>query len=107
MLTKQLSALLDMDSGVALNKALKKYLIETHKKAIYLSLAPQMGGFIDENSISLSVLQSENMDANFLLKCSVFYEEKIGGCNCNDEPYSENGYCELNVKLNKNEFVIL
>jgi len=101
----QLSELLDMDSGIVLHQTLKSYLIQRYKNTIFLNLKPQMGGFIDEGSISISVLSSQKVDASFLLKCSVFYEEKIGGCNCNDEPHSENGYCEYSIELNADSLV--
>ena len=77
----------------------KQILLEYYKKNFYEYLKPQMGGFIDENSISLSILGSEIESANHLnLKCGVFYIEKIGGCNCLDEPYEENGYCEVQLR---------
>lgn len=82
------------------NTHLKSYLLDNHKSTFYKQLKPQMGGFISEESIGISILKSELNENQLNIKCAVFYEEKIGGCNCLDDPHSENGYCEMSFSLN-------
>jgi hypothetical protein len=107
MLAQEFESLKNMPTEPELKLALKKIIISQYKPLIYLSLKPQQGGFIDEDSVGISVLTCKSYQSGFLLKCSVFYEEKIGGCNCHDDPHSENGYCEIQTQLKENEFIIL
>ena len=90
------------------HKHLKKGLLDDNRTIIYQYLKPKMGGFIDEDSIGISILSSEVLAKNHLtIKCSVFYIERIGGCNCLDEPHAENGYCEMLFEWNTNGLTLL
>jgi len=91
-----------LDDKADFNAHLKLNLLTYYRPIIYQYLKPQMGGFIDATSVGLSILNSERLDDKRIgLKCSVFYVEQIGGCNCNDEPHAENGYCEIRIMWNE------
>lgn len=93
-----LESLLKLSEETSFSTSIKQSLLDQHKSQIYTHLKPQMGGFIDEESISISILNSKIIkNKSLALKCSVFYVELIGGCNCNDGPHAENGYSEIHL----------
>ena len=53
------------------------------------------GGMVDDNNISVTVLSIEEVDRRLQAKIGVFFIEKVGGCNCHDDPLEENAYAEL------------
>ncbi|SMN13591.1 hypothetical protein BHECKSOX2_714 [Bathymodiolus heckerae thiotrophic gill symbiont] len=63
-------------------------------------------GNIDEDSIDISLFSSAESEQVIQLKIGVFFREIIPGCTCSDDPLQaisyENGYCELQVKVDKN-----
>ncbi len=87
---------------------LKKSLLNHYKSVIFHAIQPQMGGFIDRESVSLSILSSHIVaKEDIYIKCSVFYAERVGGCNCHDDPYAENACCEMQLLWNKAGLTIL
>ena len=89
-----ISQALEYSDDQSFHSRLKESLLTHHLDIIYQFLKPQMGGFIDKQSISVSILSSKIIEETLELKCSIFFSEHIGGCNCHDDPHSENGYCE-------------
>ncbi|MDG2395143.1 hypothetical protein [Candidatus Thioglobus sp.] len=63
-------------------------------------------GVIDKDSISVTILSSSADKQTIHLKIGVFFCEILSGCACSDDPSQamilENSYCELSVKLNRN-----
>lgn len=98
-------SLLTNKAKATFNADIKQYLLAEFRLVIYKNLQPQMGGFIDQQSIGLSILNSRVDDAHVIVKCAIFYIEQIGGCNCNDGPHEENGYIEQEMKLSKGQLV--
>ena len=66
-----------------------------------LEKATTQGGMIDDSNISVSVLNKEEREDIIQIKTGVFFNEIIGGCNCDDEPHSENVYCEILISIDK------
>ncbi len=95
--------LLEKHADPLFNNLLKQHMLDEFKSIIDKHIQPQMGGFIDEQSVSLAILNSQVNNAEIMVKCSIFYIEQIGGCNCNDGPHEENGYFETLLKLTKNQ----
>jgi hypothetical protein len=31
----------------------------------------------------------------------VFFREIVGGCSCGDEPFAADGYCEIELRIDK------
>jgi len=81
--------------------SLKHYVLEYFKTSLHQHIQPQMGGFIDEQSIGISILNSCIERDSIQVKSSIFYIELIGGCNCNDGPHEENGYFEQFIKISE------
>ncbi|MBL7002902.1 MAG: hypothetical protein ISR69_02600 [Gammaproteobacteria bacterium] len=90
----------DLDKS-SFNKAAQSGLLKYYKTQIAKNIKPKMGGFIAPESISLSVLDSKKSELGLEIKCSLFFEEQIGGCNCHDDPHVENGYDEIILHLNE------
>ncbi|SMN11743.1 hypothetical protein SPBRAN_2037 [uncultured Candidatus Thioglobus sp.] len=65
----------------------------------------QHSGDIEENSIDISILSSVEIEHGVQLKIGVFFREILAGCACSDDPSEaisyENGYCELQVNIDK------
>lgn len=100
---------LKADFGAAsFNKQAQHFILKNFNQQLFSVIRPQLGGFIEAETIGISVLSSQYpSDNQFVLKCSVFYQEKVGGCNCLDDPYSENGYFEAKFQLKPNSFTLL
>lgn len=101
------SSLLKRKHDKAFNRLLKQYVLQCFNHALHQQIQPQMGGFIDEESIGLSIISSRATDELLQIKCSIFYIEKIGGCNCDDAPHEENGYFEQWIKLSDGKIEFL
>lgn len=59
------------------------------------------GGMIDDSDISVSVISVDDKDSVIETKLGIFFTEIIGGCNCADDPIQKNAYCELRMRLDK------
>lgn len=70
-----------------------------------LHLATNHGGMVDDSDIAISVLKASD-DSNMIeTKVCVFFSEKIGGCNCHDDPVSANLQCTMLVSIDKKDAV--
>lgn len=99
--------LLAEDDKKILYSTLQSSLIQYYLDVLLTHLKPHMGGFINNDSISLSILNCQKQDEQIHIKCAVFFEEQIGGCNCHDDPHSENGYIELTFNLTEKAFELI
>jgi hypothetical protein len=66
-----------------------------------LHQATSQGGMVDDSDISASILNSEANDNEIKIRVAVFFTEVIAGCNCNDPPMEANGYCVLQVAIDR------
>lgn len=96
-----LSRIIELRETPSFFSSIKGCLLQKHGAMITSYIQPQMGGFVDDSSLRLSVLRADIIEDNSLqLKCSIFFVEAIGGCNCHDDPHTENGYCEMLIEWN-------
>ena len=83
------------------NASLKNEIQNLKSGVLPLHLATTQGGMVDDSNISASIISSSENDDCIQAKVGVFFNEIIGGCNCHDDPVSENTYCEIHVSINK------
>lgn len=83
------------------NQSLKNELQNLKPGALPLHLGTTQGGMVDDSNISASIINSSDDDNFIQAKVGVFFNEIIGGCNCDDDPASENTYCEIRVSIEK------
>lgn len=62
-------------------------------------ISPQSGGRIRSNSIEIVILDIEAEETSKIMRIrsQVFFEEEIGGCNCHDDPVTENMSVDANL----------
>ena len=80
---------------------LKSEILALESGSLPLSRATTQGGVVDENSVSLSVLSSDEDDASINVVMAVFFSEIVGGCSCGDDPLEANGHCEMKLSIDK------
>ena len=83
------------------NSSLKNEIQNLKSGVLPLHLATTQGGMVDDSNISASIINSFETDDCIQAKVGIFFNEVIGGCNCHDDPVSENTYCEIRVSINK------
>ncbi|MCU7835245.1 MAG: glucosamine--fructose-6-phosphate aminotransferase [gamma proteobacterium symbiont of Taylorina sp.] len=81
---------------------LKQELENLDKGSIPLHLATTQGGLVDDSNISALINHCTENEKFLIIKIGIFFNEIIAGCNCNDEPVSDNTYCEFLVSIDKN-----
>lgn len=57
-----------------------------------LADACTQGGRVDESARSIGVLRSWHEDGCGHVRIGVFFGEVVAGCNCNDDPVTDNVY---------------
>ncbi|SHN92537.1 hypothetical protein [bacterium endosymbiont of Bathymodiolus sp. 5 South] len=94
-------------------QAYDKFENDTFKQALKtltldnlpLSVCCRHSGNIDKDSVEITILSSAESEDIIQLKTGVFFREVLAGCVCSDDVSQtindENGYCELQVKFNK------
>ena len=83
------------------NASLKNEIQNLKSGVLPLHLATTQGGMVDDSNISATIINSTENDDCIQAKVGIFFNEVIGGCNCHDDPVSENTYCEIQVSINK------
>lgn len=69
--------------------------------ALPLHKATTQGGIVGDQPISVTVLSASEASGAIKARVGVFFTEVVGGCNCHDDPYQANGYCELAVHVDR------
>lgn len=59
------------------------------------------GGYIGNNNITATILSTSDESSVLNTKVGVFFTEIVGGCNCNDDPFEINAYCEMVISIDK------
>lgn len=83
------------------DSTLKAELRKLKRGTLPLTQATTQGGMVDDSDISVSVLKSSESNDSIVVRASVFFDEIVGGCNCHDDPVSENAHCTLRVTIDK------
>ncbi len=82
-------------------KTLKQELEALEDGTLPLDQAICQGGKADGSKISALINSATEKDTTIQVKVGVFFDEIIAGCNCGDDPMSENTYCDLMVSIDK------
>ncbi len=82
-------------------KNLKQELETLDDGALPLHQAVCQGGKADGSNISALINSAIETDTKIQINVGVFFNEIIAGCNCGDDPMSENIYCDLLVSIDK------
>lgn len=64
-----------------------------------LAAACTRGGLVDESARSISLLRSWHEDGCAHLRIGVFFGEVVAGCNCNDDPVTDNVYACFELRI--------
>ncbi|MCP3849917.1 MAG: glucosamine--fructose-6-phosphate aminotransferase [Gammaproteobacteria bacterium] len=99
-MTKLLNALKDWKSE-DFKKTLKHELESLADGVLPLDRATCQGGKADGNNISALINTATETETSIQVNVGVFFNEIIAGCNCGDDPMSENTYCDLLVTIDK------
>jgi len=59
------------------------------------------GDMASERPEKITIMNSDENDVQIIVKLGVFFTEIISGCSCGDEPESLNGYCEMELTIDK------
>jgi len=91
----QLENILEHLNNPQFPHAIKQTLENLPAGSLPLEKATTQGGMIDDNKISVGILNYKKDGPIIQVKFSVFFTEIIGGCNCHDDPVEANAYCEM------------
>jgi len=80
---------------------LKSEIENLGRGSLPLEKATNQGGIVEDQAITAIILRSQEHRGQIKAKISVFFGEKIAGCNCDDDPIVENTYCELEIQIDK------
>ena len=83
------------------SKILKQELENLEKGSLPLQSATTQGGLVDDNNISALINHFSENTKDLQIKVGIFFNEIVAGCNCDDDPVSDNTYCELLVSIDK------
>ncbi len=97
---KLTDSLRDWDSAHFPN-TLKQEIENLEAGALPLMMGVSHGGIPDDKTISVSLLKAQDHPTCIQADVSVFFTEILAGCSCGDEPMSMNGYCEIQLNIDK------
>jgi len=60
-----------------------------------------LGGYVDDDAITVTVIACEEHAATLKVVIGVFYGEILAGCSCGEDPETLNSYCELVATIDK------
>lgn len=83
------------------SKTLKEELENLNSGVLPLQMATTQGGLVDDSNLSALINQFSDNDTSIQIKVGIFFNEIVAGCNCDDDPASDNTYCELLVSIDK------
>ena len=83
------------------SKTLKQEVEALEPGVLPLNLATTQGGIVDDSNICALINQVTDNTSDIQIKAGIFFNEIIAGCNCNDDPVSDNTYCELLIIIDK------
>jgi len=59
------------------------------------------GDMASEHASKITVLSSKENETELVVNLAVYFTEIISGCSCGDDPAILNGYCEMQLNINK------
>ncbi len=99
-MTKLANSLKEWNSE-GFKKTLKKELEALTDGTLPLEQATCQGGKADGSNISALINSAIETETKIQVNVGIFFNEIIAGCNCGDDPMSENTYCDLLVTIDK------
>ena len=69
--------------------------------AMPLQQGLSQGDMASERPEKVTVMSSHETESEIIIKLGVFFTEIISGCSCGDDPVSLNGYCEMQLTIDK------
>lgn len=90
----------------AFSRTLKREVANLPSGLLPLHRCTTQGGQVDDSNLSSCILKQSETDRCIQIKLAIFFIELVGGCNCHDDPVTENGYCELLVCIDKQTAVV-
>ena len=59
------------------------------------------GGRVDDGPVTVTVIAVADIGPHLEARVGVFFAEVIAGCSCGDDPFTQPGYCEIEVRIDK------
>jgi len=97
---KLANALRDWKSD-AFKPSLKAELLQLGSNVLPLHLGVSQGGMVDEKDLEVTVFGAVDDDQQIHAHVGAFFTEIVICCGCGDDPMPINGYCELQVSIDK------
>ena len=94
------AALRDWDTP-RFEQSLKHALEQLAPADLPLSRACNAGGLIEDSRLAVTVISAYAALQVIHVRLGIFFSELVGGCSCGDEPYSQPGYCQLQVSIDR------
>lgn len=82
-------------------KTLKYELRALPAGTLPLDPCTRQGGMVDDSDISATVLGMSSNPHQLRIRLGVFFQERVGGCSCHDDPVAENAYGELLLLIDR------
>jgi hypothetical protein len=80
---------------------LRHALLALPLEKLPLHLACNQGGFVKTEDLSVSVLASKRSADLAVCRVGFFFTERVGGCNCHDDPLEVAAYGVFEVRLSR------
>ncbi len=87
--------------SASFSTVVKNELERLNTGTLPLDKATQQGGYVDDSSITCTILKIKDKKNCITIKTGIFFTEILICCGCGSDPVAENTYCELLVSLDK------
>ena len=88
--------------SISFKEIFKSEFLKLDLSTLPLHQSTTQGGYVDYTNIELTLLSTTENVRDILIKTGLFFNEIVGGCNCEDDPIEINNYCILLISINKN-----
>jgi hypothetical protein len=85
----------------AFPSTLKREIEALPAGSLPLDRAACHGGRVDDGPVVATVIGAVDAGTHLEARVGVFFGEVIAGCSCGDEPFTQPGYCEIEVCIDK------
>jgi hypothetical protein len=66
-----------------------------------LTEATSQGGYVDDSNLEITVFHVGEDEHSIRANIGAFFTEIVICCGCGDEPMQTNGYCQIQVEIDK------
>jgi hypothetical protein len=96
---------LQLSPTIADRQHLAQWLADTVQALPVASLPLQacctQGGWVKDGSLEVSVLDLKVDSQHVRARLGIFFGERLGGCNCHDDPVEIHAYCLCTLELDR------